>query len=174
MQGKPGIADPKSQNYFPRGLCGTSGFCRNPLISHRSIVVSDPTSADLRRFRTDLPAPMSKRTPPFQSVWRDVEEGRFTDRKYANQHPLRTLLPTRPKSQFITAAVLFLLTFMFTRSHYSGKVERLQRQIEAMGRGEGVAVAREEKFAIVTFETRDVSYWRESLGNKYLYAQRHG
>jgi len=30
------------------------------------------------------------------------------------------------------------------------------------------------KYAIITFETRDVTYWKESLGNKFEYARRHG
>ena len=56
-----------------------------------------------------------------------------------------------------------------------GKVKDLEERIEGMKKGgHGIVGEKDEKFAIVTFETRDVSYWRESLGNKYLYAQRHG
>jgi len=125
---------------------------------------------------------MSKRnTAPFQSVWRDVEEGRFTDRsKYSPtssqpSHTLRSVLPVRGRTQLIAAGILFLLTVLFIRSHYLGQVQVLQRQIDAVGRGEGGVVRpKQEQFAIVTFETRDVSYWKESLGNKYMYAERHG
>ena len=56
-----------------------------------------------------------------------------------------------------------------------GKVTDLEERIEGMKKGgHGIVGEKDEKFAIVTFETRDVSYWRESLGNKYLYAHRHG
>lgn len=118
---------------------------------------------------------MSKRNT-FQSVYRDVEDGRFpSDRTYKpSQHPLRSLL-YRPKSQILTVITLFLLTFLLTRGHYAGKVKGLEERIEGMKKGgHGVAGEKQETFAIVTFETRDVTYWRESLGNKYLYAQRHG
>ena len=43
-----------------------------------------------------------------------------------------------------------------------------------LARGQSSVEMDAKKYAIVTFESRQATYWKESLGNKLTYARRHG
>ena len=78
--------------------------------------------------------------------------------------------PTRRSIQLIAVVVLLFLIFTFIRNHHQSEIVPLEGN--ALDRGSVSSTG--SKFAIVTFETRDVTYWKESLGNKFSYTRRHG
>lgn len=78
--------------------------------------------------------------------------------------------PTRRSIQLIALLVLLFLIFNFIRSHHQSEI--VPSEENALDRGSVSSTG--SKFAIVTFETRDVTYWKESLGNKFSYTRRHG
>src|SRR5271170_3802037 len=73
--------------------------------------------------------------------------------------------PSRRSIQVIAVIVLFFLVFTFVRHQH-------QRDVVSLDHDRGASTG--SKYAIVSFETRDVTYWKESLGNKFNYIHRHG
>jgi hypothetical protein len=69
--------------------------------------------------------------------------------------------------------VLFILALLYFRSGYEEQIASLNDQI-LMQEFEFENTVPKPKYAIVTMETRSVSYWPQSLENKYSYARKHG
>jgi hypothetical protein len=109
------------------------------------------------------------RTLESQSPWQGMGRYGAHKRDDNGKEPFG-LKPTRRSIQVITAIVLFVLVLTFVRGQHQRDVLSLDRSELNHDRGSSDA----SKYAIVTFETRDVTYWKESLGNKFTYAQRHG
>jgi len=105
----------------------------------------------------------------FQATWQGTGRYGANTRDYRDKesHGLR---PTRRSIQLIAVLVLLFLIFTFIRSHHQTEIALSEGS--ALDRGSISSTG--SKFAIVTFETRDVTYWKESLGNKFSYARRHG
>lgn len=99
----------------------------------------------------------------------DLANSPYISRKRGNNDwRMRLPFSARRSTQLLGVVILFALLLTFTWHHQgqfsSGDTTLIRMPISAAG----------EKFAIVTFETRDVTYWRESLGNKMKYARMHG
>jgi len=109
----------------------------------------------------------------FQPKWHDLESDRYASRKHGGRPSgLHSLIPTRRTTPVIGIVVIFI--FIFTYSYYS-HTSHVTSTDHLMPVQTKPAVEKTGgKFAIVTFETRDVTFWRESLGNKFEYTQRHG
>lgn len=99
-----------------------------------------------------------------QTQRRDLEKGRYHPRKDGRRE---RGLPCRSTPMVVVVAILCLFFFAYTRHSYHTQIARLKEQL-------AIIQGRIPKFAIVTFETRRVSYWKESLENKFRYARRHG
>jgi hypothetical protein len=108
----------------------------------------------------------------FQSKWLDLENDRYASRKHGRQSGLRSLIPTRRSTPLIGIVIVFI--FVFAYSYYSHTSHTPSTDYVLPAKVQPAVEKTEGKFAIVTFETRDVTFWRESLGNKFEYAQRHG
>src|SRR5208282_5739395 len=107
-----------------------------------------------------------------QSQWLDMTNSRYIPRK--NGQEKRCLPSGARRSIHLLGAVIlfgFLLTYMWY--HYQTQFPT-RDTLAAFSQNSGAAQRSAEKFAIVTFETRAVTYWRESLGNKFTYVRRHG
>ena len=70
--------------------------------------------------------------------------------------------------------IVIVFIFIFTYSYYSHTSHVTSTDHVLPAKVQPAVEKTGGKFAIVTFETRDVTFWRESLGNKFEYAQRHG
>jgi hypothetical protein len=104
---------------------------------------------------------MSTLSKYFQSQWRDLTNSHYVAGK-------REKGPGKRRARRSTQLFgVFLLAIFFTLTWQFYKI-----QVESVGRKP--RLVRKANYAIVTYETRDVTYWRESLGNKYSYARRHG
>lgn len=102
----------------------------------------------------------------FRPQWGDLEHGRHSPSKRKDDRR-RPLFPAR-KSTVIGFVVCFLFVVIVMRRFSQIQLDIPNTQLHALdSKGSN-------KFAIVTFETRDVTYWRQSLGNKYDYSRRHG
>jgi hypothetical protein len=104
-----------------------------------------------------------------QSPWQGTGRYGAHKRDYTGKESL-VFKPTRRSIQVITGIVLFFLVFTFVRHQHQTDLVSLDGS--ALGHNRGSSTG--SKYAIVTFETRDVTYWKESLANKFNYVQRHG
>ena len=104
-----------------------------------------------------------------QSPWQGTGRYGAQKREHTGKESL-VFKPTRRSIQVITGIVLLFLVFTFVRHQH--QTDRVSLDGSALGHNRGSSTG--SKYAIVTFETRDVTYWKESLGNKYNYVHRHG
>jgi hypothetical protein len=98
--------------------------------------------------------------------WGESEKGRYGPRKRDDRR-WRLRFPTR-RSALLTLVGFFFFAMVVTRRVLQSQFETLNDLLST------IDSKTSNKFAIVTIETRDVTYWRESLGNKATYARRHG
>lgn len=119
----------------------------------------------------------------FQPQWQDADKDNSKHHKREHNHRgywYSSARVRRSTWQIIGVVTVFLLLLAHTRNHYETQLTVLNDQIIALSdellMNESPAEHRrsESKFVILTFETRDVTFWRESLGNKFNYARRHG
>ena len=75
--------------------------------------------------------------------------------------------------QLVGVITLFILVFLYYRNEYETAISILNEQL-IMQQLELERSHPKPKYAIVTIETRPVTYWRQSLENKVSYARRHG
>ena len=111
---------------------------------------------------------MSALSKTFQAQWRDLTNSPYIAAKRESGWEKRRQLSTRRSRQLI-GVLLIAFFLILTWQYYTSQVEEVDRD-----HGSQTRAGYEGKYAIVTFETRDVTYWRESLGNKFTYARRHG
>jgi len=89
----------------------------------------------------------------------------------ANPGRLSRIVAKR-STQAVGIAILIILLLLFaSHSHRQPQPVGPSVELSQKPSREGGAGG---KYAIITFETRDVTYWRESLGNKFEYARKHG
>lgn len=89
----------------------------------------------------------------------------------ANPGRLSRIVAKR-STQAVGIAILIVLLLLFaSHSHRQPQPVGPSVELSQKPSREGGAGG---KYAIITFETRDVTYWRESLGNKFEYARKHG
>jgi hypothetical protein len=84
--------------------------------------------------------------------------------KKHKSNPGSRITAKRSTQALAIALLIVVLLWLASRSH------RTRQASVVTSTNPGQA----EKYAIVTFETRPVTYWKESLGNKFIYARRHG
>jgi hypothetical protein len=100
---------------------------------------------------------------------RDEEMAKYRNRKRDDDKRERYLpcQPRRPMQLILTAILLFFFYVYYYRQSYQSQIIQLSEQLDLIHQAG-------TKFAIVTYETRDVTYWRESLDNKISYSRKHG
>jgi hypothetical protein len=79
-------------------------------------------------------------------------------------------MPSR-RSFALIVAILFVFLVTYARNYYQSELVALKESLIPL---QEAIEERRVKFAMVTYETRHVTYWRESLGNKLDYSRRHG
>ena len=154
---------------------------------------TNPVHPHFQRGLTKMPG----LTGLFQSQWRDLEDGKDKPLRRGSSRRTYGHLSIRARRstwQFAAIIALFILLFVYIRHHYetratalNGQVTTLSDQITSLNhqitslndqlRLHELAIEEKRakiKVTVLTSETREVSYWRESLGNKFRYARRHG
>jgi hypothetical protein len=107
---------------------------------------------------------MSAPRKPFDLQWRGSEK----DPHYKGE---RKVSPRILSRRLIGAAILLLVLLLtYARHYYNSQLTVLNEELQTLKANEKDI----NRFAIITFETRDMTFWRESLGNKFDYARRHG
>jgi len=95
---------------------------------------------------------------------RDGDYGWLGSRKRKGTGSLSRIASKRSTQAIGIAALLLLLLWFASYSHQNVPSIEVQKP----------AASQTEKYAIITFETRSVTYWKESLGNKVEYSRRYG
>jgi len=87
--------------------------------------------------------------------------------KYRNRKRYLPCQPRRPMQLILIGILVFFFYVYYSRQSYRNQIALLSEELDLIHEDR-------PKFAIVTYETRDVTYWRDSLGNKLRYCRKNG